>query len=98
MGRLVAALAAGGLVQRVGEQLLPTPRGHAAAAEFLGCRKGAPASWEAARDGALVAKALGLEAASASRLKLIAKVDGLRAMIVVKHWGLKIKERRRHRV
>lgn len=91
LGRLVAAMIAGGLVERHGDNLRSTPLGNLAAAEFLGARKGLPPNWVAARDVALPAKALGLEAGPQSRLKLLAKSDGLKALIVIHHWNLKIK-------
>jgi hypothetical protein len=91
LGRLVAALVAGGLVGRDGTRLHATASGLSAAAEFLGLKKGLPASWDVARDTHLVAKALGLAAAPASRLKLLRKPDGLRALIVAHHWQLRIK-------
>ena len=50
-----------------------------------------PASWQAARDVHLVANALDLGGAPASRLKLLRKQDGLRALIVARHWQLRIK-------
>jgi hypothetical protein len=91
LGRLVAALVAGGLVARDGTRLHATASGHAAAAEFLDLKKGLPASWDVARDTHLVAKALDLAAAPASRLKLLRKADGLRVLIVAHHWQLRIK-------
>lgn len=91
LGRLISALQAGGLIQKAAGSLSATPLGETAAIEFLGLRKGLPSSWGAAREIALVAKALGLEAAPPSRLKLLAKPDGLRALIVIQQWGLKIK-------
>ena len=91
LGRLIAALVAGGLVERKGSRLDPTAQGISAVAEFLELKKSLPASWEAARDIQLVAKALDLAAAPASRLKLLRKPDGLRALIVTRHWQLRIK-------
>lgn len=91
LGRLVSALVAGGLVERLGAKLHATSSGHAAAAEFLGLKKGLPASWETARDVYLVAKALDLQAAPASRLRLLRKQDGLRALIVAQHFKLSIR-------
>lgn len=91
VGRLVSALIAGGLAERHGTALHATARGIAAAMEFLELRKGLPKTWQIARDTHLVAKSLGLGSVSASRLKLLRKQDGLRAMIVTQHWQLKIK-------
>ncbi|MGD9806077.1 MAG: hypothetical protein AB7E81_14575 [Hyphomicrobiaceae bacterium] len=91
VGRLVAALVAGDLAERDGAILRATGQGVAAATEFLAAKKGLPRNWAAARDLHLVANALGLAAAPESRLRLLRKSDGLRAMIVVSHWQLKIK-------
>lgn len=91
VGRLVAALVAGGLVQRSGKSLSATAAGMAAAAEFLGAKKGLPASWPAARDGLLVAKALEVPAGAGARLKMLRKPDGLRAAILIRHWGLTLR-------
>ncbi|MGE0697732.1 MAG: hypothetical protein AB7O57_01420 [Hyphomicrobiaceae bacterium] len=91
LGRLVAALFAGGLIERQGEQLRPTAQGTAAAAEFLGIKKGLPSRWAAARDSHLMARALGITSPSAAKLKLLRKQEGLRALIVKQHWGLTIK-------
>ncbi|MBS0241099.1 MAG: hypothetical protein JSS20_02900 [Proteobacteria bacterium] len=88
-GRLVAALVAGGLVERIAGELHATSRGIAAATEFLGAKKGLPSSWETARDHHLIAKALGLASAPQSRRKLLAKAEGLRLLIVASHWQLK---------
>jgi hypothetical protein len=91
VGRLIAALVAGGLVERDGETYRATGQGTVAAAEFLGARKGLPKSWAIARDVNLVAGALGLADAPASWLRLLRKADGLRALIVISHWQLNIK-------
>jgi hypothetical protein len=91
VARLVAALVAGGLVERSDEQLRATARGLAAALEFLGAKKGLPATWQAARDVSLVAKALDLTAGPQNRLKLLGKADGLRVLLVAHRFNLKIK-------
>jgi len=91
VGRLIAALLAGGLIERSGDVLRATGRGSTAAAEFLGARKALPRTWASARDLYLVGNALGLSAAPESRLRLLRKPDGLRASIVIAHWQLKIK-------
>ena len=91
VGRLVAALIAGDLVEREDTILRATGRGIAAATEFLGARKGLPKTWATARDLHLVANALGLSSEPDSRLRLLRKPDGLRALIVVSHWQLRIK-------
>jgi hypothetical protein len=91
IGRLVAALVAGGLVERDGNGLRATGQGIAAATDFLGARKGLPRNWQTARDVHLVANALGLSSAPEARLRLLRKPDGLRGLIVVNQWQLKIK-------
>ncbi len=91
VNRLVAALVAGGLVERTASILRATGRGAAAAAEFLGARKGVPKDWATARDIHLVASALGLSTAPVARQRLLRKADGLRALAVVSHWQLEIK-------
>ncbi|MGE0769650.1 MAG: hypothetical protein AB7L90_24685 [Hyphomicrobiaceae bacterium] len=91
VGRLIAALAAGGLIEREGRALRATGPGITAAAEFLGARKGLPRTWATARDLHLVGNALGLSPAPDSKLRALRKPDGLRAMIVVSHWRLKLK-------
>jgi hypothetical protein len=91
VGRLVAALVAGGLVEREGSILRATGQGLSAATEFLGVRKGLPKDWTTARDVHLIASALGMTAAAASQLRLLRKADGLRALIVASHWKLRIK-------
>ena len=91
LGRLIAALIAGGLVERKGTHLDPTAQGISAVAEFLELKKSLPSSWEVARDTHLVAKALDLASAPSSRIKLLRKQDGLRASIVARHWQLRMK-------
>jgi len=91
VGRLIAALVAGDLVEREGNTLRATGRGTTAATEFLGARKGLPRTWKIARDINLVANALGLTSEPEARLRLLRKPDGLRALVVVSHWHLKIK-------
>ncbi len=91
LSRLIAALVAGGLVVREGSRLRATGTGLSGAADFLGVKKGLPASWDVARDTFLVAKSLGVSPNSPSRLKMVRKPDGLRALIVDRHWRLGIK-------
>lgn len=91
VGRLIAALVAGDLVERDDSTLRATGRGITAATEFLAARKGLPKTWAIARDLNLVASALGLSSAPETRLRLLRKPDGLRALIVIAHWQLKIK-------
>lgn len=86
---LAPALQAAGLLERSGRRLALTPTGRSAALAFLGVDDASALNdWEKVRDGALIIKALGLEAASASRKKAATRVDGLRALIVEKAWKL----------
>lgn len=89
VGRLLVALGSAGQVTRDEFGLKLTDEGRAAVAVFLGTRRELPEGWPALRDGPLVAKALGMGAASQSRLKALAKADGLRMLIVEQHWKLK---------
>lgn len=89
--QMVSALVAGGLIERLGDTLSATAAGVVAATEFLRLTKGLPATWAAARDVALLAVALDLEAPAEKRHKLLSKADGLRALIVVRHWNLQLK-------
>lgn len=91
VGRLIAALIAGGLVERDASNLRATGQGIAAATEFLAIRKAFPKDWPTARDFHLVANALELSTAPVARQRLLGKADGLRALIVVYHWRLEIK-------
>lgn len=91
VSRLIAALVAGGLVERTGDGLRATPRGLAAAVEFLGSKKGLPQSFAVARDNFLVAKALEIAPSSSGRMKMLRKPDGLRSLIVTRQFGIKFK-------
>lgn len=53
--------------------------------------KALPRAWAEIRDVRLVARAIGLETESAVRIKRLAKPDGLRAAILQRAYGLKIK-------
>ncbi len=91
LGRLLAALQAGNLLAREDGRVCLTADGVDAVAGFLNASRGLPASWGTMRDKYLMAVALGFEKASASRLKLLGKADGLRTAIVIKHWKLGLK-------
>jgi hypothetical protein len=91
LSRLISAFVAGGLAERNGTRLEATATGLAAAADFLGVRRGLPATWETARDTYLIAKALDMSAPSMTRLRALRKPEGLRAMIVEHHFQLRIK-------
>lgn len=89
---ILASLAAAGFVSSAGGRPRATSSGKAAAAEFLGWRKSnAMPAWPEVRDGGLIARALGLEKEPASRLKGLAKLDGLRCLIVLGAHGLKLR-------
>lgn len=90
---ILASLGAAGYVSSAGGRTRATGSGRAAAAEFLGWRKSSSAmpAWSDVRDGALVARALGLEKEPASRLKGLAKLDGLRCLIVLTAHSLKLR-------
>jgi hypothetical protein len=91
LNELVATLIADGWIGTHGPRLVATAAGREAAAEFLRSRKGLPTFWTEACERALIARALDLDTQPASRLKLLAKADGLRALIVVSAFGLKIR-------
>lgn len=89
---ILASLAASAYVTTAGNASRATGSGRTAAADFLGLRKsGALPAWPDVRDGALIARALGLEKEPASRLKGLAKLDGLRCLIVLGTYGLKFR-------
>ncbi len=67
-----------------------TPAGREALVRELG-GKPLPKTWTDIRDTRLIAHALGLETLSGSRLKALAKPDGLRAAILQRAFGLKVK-------
>ena len=86
-----AALCEAGLARIVGTRLEPSDAGIARAAIFLGLKGALPRDWEKVHDVHLMAKALGLERHSGRRLAALATPDGLRAAIVERAFGLKIK-------
>lgn len=89
---ILASLAAAGFVSSANGRARATSSGKAAVAEFLGWRKtNAMPAWPEVRDGPLIARALGLEKEAASRLKGLAKLDGLRCLIVLSAHGLKLR-------
>jgi hypothetical protein len=67
-----------------------TPAGAALAAAELGC-KTVPADWSEIRNIRLIAKALGIEHETASRLKMLARPDQLRAHVLAKAYGFKLR-------
>lgn len=88
---LTASLQAAGHVVQAGTALSATASGRAAVVKFLGSKRSSPLAWPQARDSALIARALDLGKEPASRLKALAKADGLRALIVLSAFQLKIR-------
>ncbi len=70
-----------------------TAAGHAQARKFLAAKSetALAGGWTGVRDGALLLRALGLEAAPAKRRQAVAKIDGLRLALVVNTWALQLK-------
>jgi hypothetical protein len=87
----LAALADAGLVEIKTSSVAVTVAGAKRAAMVLGGKGNPPRSWTEARDIRLVAKALGVENEAATRLKALAKPDGLRAALVMKAFKLRIR-------
>lgn len=73
-------------------RLTATAEGTAHALSFLEWRDAAPLTWEAVRDVALVAKALGVGGDAPARKKALARPEGLRTLILQKAYGLKGKK------
>jgi len=88
----IGQLVAHGLVAETKSRLAPTESGATAVARYLGQKALEPATWAELRDVALVAKGLGLEREGPARLKALARVEGLRAIIVQKAFGLSVKK------
>lgn len=88
----IGQLIARGLAAETKSRLSPTDAGAAAAALYLGQKAWEPKPWTELRDIALVAKGLGLEKETAARLKPLARVEGLRTLIVQKAFGLSVKK------
>jgi hypothetical protein len=86
----IRALAAAGLVDLAAGRVTASEAGVARAAIFLGHKGNVPRAWDVL-EVRLLAKALGLERESAKRINALATADGLRATIVQKAFGLKIK-------
>lgn len=84
----IAALAASGLCREHKGRLAATEEGRAVATEVLGQRT-LPKQWSEMREVRLVAKALGIDSPSASRLKALARPEDLRAEIVARAFGLR---------
>ena len=87
----VEALIGAGLLSVDGTHLQASEAGIARSAIFLGLKGALPRSWEEVHEVRLLAKALGLEREASKRLGALATADGLRAAIVQKAFGLKIR-------
>lgn len=88
----IGLLIAAGLATETKSRLSVTEAGEAATARFFGQKDFEPRSWTDLRDIALVAKGLGLEKEPPARLKPLARIEGLRTLIVQKAFGLSIKK------
>jgi hypothetical protein len=89
--REIVALADAGLVSVAGTRLDASEAGIARAAIFLGLKGALPRSWQEVHEVRLLAKALGLEREAGRRLNALAATDGLRAALVQRAFGLKIR-------
>jgi hypothetical protein len=87
----VDALASGGLIREDGSRVEATEAGSVRAAIFLGLDDALPRSWEEVLNVRLITKALGLDKEKGKRLAALATPDGLRAAILQRTFGLKIK-------
>jgi hypothetical protein len=90
--REIGLLIAAGLAAETKSRLSLTDAGSATVARYLGQKSYEPKAWPELRDTALVAKGLGLEKETAARLKPMARVEGLRTVIVQKAFGLSLKK------
>ena len=91
MEREIEALSDAGLTRLLGSLLKASDAGAARAAIFLGLKGTLTRSWEEVHDVRLVAKALGAEREPARRLAALASPGGLRAAILERAFGLKLK-------
>lgn len=89
--RETASLVAQGLAAPRGQKIEATDAGMARATAFLGTKGPLPRLWDDVRDLRLVARALGLQGETPRRLKALARLEGLRAAIVLRAFNLKIK-------
>lgn len=90
VSRTIAALAMQGLAGVTRNRVELTAAGRDAVQNELG-GKPLPRGWGEIRDVRLIARALGLEGETAARIKRLAKPDGLRAAILQRAYGLKIR-------
>jgi hypothetical protein len=78
----IALLISGGLVTETRNRLRATEAGQARASRFTGLSGTAALNWLAMRDVHLIAKGLGIESESPSRLKMAVRPEGLRSLIL----------------
>lgn len=90
VSRTIAAFTAQGLAGVTRNRVELTSTGREAVQRELG-GKPLPRGWSEIRDIRLIARALGLDGETVSRLKRLAKPDGLRAAILQRAYGLKIR-------
>lgn len=90
--REIGELLAAGFVTEQRRRLTATEEGERAAARYLGSKTLGARPWAELRDISLIAKGLGLEKETQARLKPLARVEGLRALIVQKAFGLSVKK------
>ncbi len=88
----IASLLPAGLATEVRNRLRATESGSVAASNSLGISTGVLPSWDIVRDIHLIAKGLGIERESLSRLKMAARHEGLRALILQTHYKLPSKK------
>jgi hypothetical protein len=91
LDRDLAALADAGLADLKSSSAAATEAGVKRAAITFSGRAAFPKSWPEARDTRLIARAIGLDNEAPARLKKLAKPDGLRAAILIKGFGLKLR-------
>lgn len=91
LDREIDGLAAAGLIGVTGGCIEASEAGIARAGIFLGLKGSLPRSRDEVLNVRLIAKALALEREAAKRIAALATPDGLRAAIVQKAFGLKIK-------
>ena len=89
--RAIDALVSEGMLLRSGARLTAAPGGIEAARRFVGTDVALPGDWERARNIHLIAKACGLEDLNPGRLKSLATPDGLRARILERAFGFRLK-------
>ena len=89
--RAIDALAGAGLVSVAPAGLQASAAGIAAAAAFLGVQGDLPRSWQQARDVWLIARALGWQRTPARRIAGLERLEGLRAAILARAYGVQSK-------